>query len=154
MDYSEFLQTKYDYGADNGFEPIFMPSFLFDFQVALTDWAIRKGRAAIFADCGMGKTPMQLVWSDNVVRKTNKPVLILTPLAVTQQTLAEAEKFKIEAHRAIPGQSPTAIQVTNYERLHYFKRSAGICRSPAYSVRPFGCVTGSGFSPLLRNTKR
>jgi hypothetical protein len=119
-DYSDFLNSKQDYGASNGFDPLYMPDFLFDFQKALTEWAIRKGRAAIFADCGMGKTPMQLVWADNVVRKTGKPVLILTPLAVTQQTLNEAEKFGIEAHRAMPNKAPTAIQVTNYERLHYF----------------------------------
>lgn len=119
-DYAEFLNSKTDYGAADGFDPLWMPSFLFDFQAALTDWATRKGRAAIFADCGLGKTPMQLVWAENVIRKTGKPVLILTPLAVTQQTLTEAEKFGIEAHRAIPNSNPLAIQVTNYERLHYF----------------------------------
>lgn len=123
MDYGEFLERKTDYGADSGFEPLWMPDFLFDFQVSLTDWAIRKGRAAIFADCGMGKTPMQLVWAQNVVQKTNKPVLILTPLAVTGQTLEEAGKFDIEAHRAMRvwgDGAPTAIHVTNYEKLHYF----------------------------------
>lgn len=120
MDYNDFIRLKRDYGADSGFEPLFMPSYLFDFQVALTDWAIRKGRAAIFADCGLGKTPMQLVWAENVKQRVNKPVLILTPLAVSYQTLMEAEKFDIEAYRAIPGQKPKAIQVTNYEKLHYF----------------------------------
>jgi hypothetical protein len=120
MDYQEFLRHKTDYGADSGFDPVFMPSFLFDFQSALTDWAIRKGRAAIFADCGMGKTPMQLVWAQNVVQKTGKPVLILTPLAVSSQTLREAEKFGVEAQRAAPGTNPLTIQVTNYEKLHYF----------------------------------
>ena len=116
MDYERFLESKTDYGSASGFEPLWMPDFLFDFQGYLTDWAIRKGRAAIFADCGMGKTPMQLVWSENVVRKTNRPVLILTPLAVSGQTLDEAEKFGIEAYRANPKASnPTAVQVTNYE---------------------------------------
>ena len=95
MDYREFIQQKQQYGAASGFEPLWMPDFLFDFQVYLTDWAIRLGRAAIFADCGLGKSPMQLVWAQNVVQKTNKPVLILTPLAVTGQTLEEAEKFSI-----------------------------------------------------------
>lgn len=120
MDYSTFLSTKQDFGADSGFEPVFMPSFLFDFQVSLTDWAIRKGRAAIFADCGLGKTPIQLVWAQNVVQHTNKPVLILTPLSVSIQTLREASKFGIEAHRANPSISPIGIQVTNYEQLHKF----------------------------------
>lgn len=120
MDYPEFLQQKLDYGSETGFKPLWMPDFLFDFQEFLTDWAIRKGRSAIFADCGMGKTPMQLIWAENVVRKTNRPVLILTPLAVSGQTLEEAEKFGIEARRAAIGTSPTMIQVTNYEKLHYF----------------------------------
>ena len=56
--------------------PLWMPGFLFDFQSSLLDWSIRKGRDAIFADCGLGKTPMQLVWAENIVRKTNKPVLL------------------------------------------------------------------------------
>ena len=120
MNYSEFLQSKLDYGSESGFEPLWMPDFLFDFQEHLVEWAIRKGRAAIFADCGMGKTPMQLVWSQNVVQKANRPVLILTPLAVTGQTLEEAEKFGIEAHRAKPDKNPTAIQVINYEQLHKY----------------------------------
>ena len=98
-----------------------MPLFLFDFQVALVEWAIQKGRAAIFADCGLGKTPMQLVWAENVIRKENKPVLVLTPLAVSYQTLVEAEKFGIEAHRSTDGKVYPGINVTNYERLHYFK---------------------------------
>lgn len=120
MDYLDFLNAKLDHGAMSGFEPTFMPSFLFDFQVSLTDWAVRKGRAALFADCGLGKTPMQLVYAQNVVQHTNKPVLILTPLSVSIQTLREAEKFGIEAHRANPAVNPTAIQVTNYEQLHKF----------------------------------
>ena len=118
--YQDFLDRKAQLGQMSGFEPISLPSFLFDFQQALVDWALRKGRAAIYADCGLGKTPMQLVWADNVVRKTNRPVLILTPLAVSHQTIKEAEKFDIEATRCRTGTSPKGIVVTNYERLHYF----------------------------------
>ena len=58
MTYAEFLQAKTQGGADSGFDPVWMPSFLFDFQQELVDWAVRKGRAAIFADCGLGKTLM------------------------------------------------------------------------------------------------
>lgn len=118
-DYEKFLETKQDFGTLDGFKPIWLPDFLFDFQASLVEWAIRKGRAAIFADCGLGKTPMQLVWASNVLQHTNKPVLILTPLAVTSQTISEAEKFGIEAQRAEPGSQPKKIVVTNYERLHY-----------------------------------
>jgi hypothetical protein len=70
-DYLAFLDRKSQLGGDFGFEPHFMPGFLFDFQSYLVDWAVRKGRAALFADCGMGKTPMQLVWAQNVVEREN-----------------------------------------------------------------------------------
>lgn len=105
-----------------GFDPIEMPGFLFDFQKVIVEWALRKGRAAIFADCGLGKTPMQLVWADNVVRKTNKPVLILTPLAVSYQTVRESEKFGIEAHRWTDGGigHGARVVVANYERIDQF----------------------------------
>lgn len=119
--YAEFLERKQQRGADSGFEPLWMPDWLYDFQQSLTEWAIRKGRAALFADCGLGKTPMQLVWAVNCLRHTNKPTLILTPLAVSYQTVGEAAKFGIEAARCSDGKHKGGIVVTNYERLHYFK---------------------------------
>ena len=122
-DYARFLERKAQIGGNHGFSPVFVPDFLFDFQKALIEWAVLKGRAAIFADCGLGKTPMELVWSENIVRHTNKPVLILTPLAVSFQTIREAEKFGIEAKRSIYGKINSKIVVTNYERLHYFNPS-------------------------------
>ena len=119
-DYQQYLERKTQGGADSGFEPVWLPDFLFDFQTAMVDWAVRKGRAAIFADCGLGKTPMGLVWASNVVRKTGKPVLYLTPLAVGAQTIREAQKFGIDATLSREGSSAGHIVVTNYERLHYF----------------------------------
>lgn len=86
-DYQQFLNRKTHEGATHGFEPVWMPSQLFDFQVSLVTWAIEKGRAAIFADCGLGKTAMQLTWAENVAQYTGKPVLVLTPLAVAAQTI-------------------------------------------------------------------
>lgn len=83
--YARFIDTKTQGGADSGFAPVWMPDFLFDFQASLTEWAIRKGRAALFADCGLGKTPMGLVWAENVARFTGGRVLFLTPLAVGPQ---------------------------------------------------------------------
>lgn len=118
--YETFLDQKAQLGRMDGFQPLWMPEFLFGFQKSLVDWSLRKGRSAIFADCGLGKTPMQLVWAQNVVQKTNKPVLILTPLAVSHQTIAEAAKFGIEAHRSNTGANVRGIVVTNYERLHYY----------------------------------
>jgi len=122
-DYGEFLRQKSQGGADSGFAPVWMPDFLFDFQRELVEWAVRKGRAAIFADCGLGKTPMGLTWASNVARKTGKPVLYLTPLAVASQTVREAEKFGIEARQSKDGAHAGHIIVTNYERLHYFSSS-------------------------------
>jgi hypothetical protein len=120
LTYKEFIQNKLSFGADGGFAPIDIPDFLFDFQAFVTEQAIKKGRSAIFGDCGMGKTPMQLVWSDNMVRKSNKSVLILTPLAVSTQTLSEAQKFDIEAYLALNAKNGANIQIVNYEKLHHF----------------------------------
>mgnify|MGYP001571888401 CR=1 FL=1 len=119
-DYTTFLRQKTHTGADTGFKPVWMPDFLFDFQATKVEWAIRKGRAANVADCGLGKTPMGLVWASNVARKTGKPVLYLTPLAVGPQTIREAEKFGVEARQSRDGSSAGHVVVTNYERLHLF----------------------------------
>ena len=124
-DYAEFISRKEHLSGMHGFDPGSLPTFLFDFQVALVTWALRKGRGAILADCGLGKTPMQLVWADQVVRRTNKPVLIVTPLAVSAQTVEEAGKFGIDAVRSKDGaigQSPRIV-VTNYDSLHHFDAS-------------------------------
>lgn len=118
MDYGEFLDSKMQVGGDHGFDPISMPDSLFDFQRALIEWSLRKGRSAILADCGLGKTIMEMVWADNVSIHTGKPVLILTPLAVAQQFVHEGEKFGIDISRSIAGEIEGRIVVTNYERLH------------------------------------
>lgn len=123
MTYQEFIERKSQIGTFDGFEPVWMPDFLFDFQKDLVAWAIRKGRAALFEDCGLGKTPQQLVWAENIVRKTNGNVLILAPLAVAQQTVHEGEKFGIRVHHSRDGNHMDGITVTNYERLHYFSPS-------------------------------
>src|ERR1019366_2195865 len=101
--YREFISRKSQAAAMAGFKPIWLPDCLMDFQARMTEWAIRKGRAAWFEDCGLGKPLQELVWSENVVRKTNKPVLNLTPLAVSGQTILEGEKFGIECVRSRDG---------------------------------------------------
>lgn len=120
MTYNEFIEQKAQLNTNSGFNPVYMPDFLFDFQKYLLEWAVRKGRGAIFADCGMGKTPIQLAWAENITRKTNKRVLILTPLAVSHQTIGEGEKFGIECRHSHKGELFNGIVVTNYERLHFF----------------------------------
>jgi hypothetical protein len=118
--YADFLEANAQLGGMYGFNPIELPDFLFPFQSDLVEWALQKGRAAIFADCGLGKTPMQLVWADNVVRHSNGRVLIITPLAVSHQTIREGEKFGIEVRRSEDGIPHDGITVTNYERLERF----------------------------------
>jgi hypothetical protein len=118
--YADFLNRKIQLTNQHGFKPLWLPDFLRDFQASLTDWSIRKGRAAVLADCGLGKTPMGLVWSANVVRQTNKPVLIVAPLAVSHQFVREGEKFGIECRRSADGKKAGEITVTNYQRLHKF----------------------------------
>ena len=121
--YREFLKTKRLRRMDKGFDPLWIPDFLFDFQKHLCEWAVRTGRAGLFEDCGLGKTPQQLVWAENVVRKTNKRVLILTPLAVTRQTVREGKKFGIECTVSRDGKPKGKITVTNYEQLSKFDLS-------------------------------
>ena len=122
-DYSEFLARKSQCGGNAGFEPVWMPDFLFDVQQHVTAWSIRKGRALVAADCGLGKTPMELVWAENVVRKTGGRVLIPAPLAVSHQIVREAEKFGLDVERSSNGKFSRQIVVTNYERLHLFNPS-------------------------------
>jgi len=152
-DYQRFLAGKAQADHDSGFGPTFIPDWMFDFQASLVEWAVRKGRAAIFADCGLGKTPMQLVWAENVVRHTSRPVLILTPLAVGPQTVREAEKFGIEAVHCRDGKFGTAkIVVTNYERLHYFDDAdfAGCVCDESSILKNFDGVTKAAITEFMR----
>ena len=120
-EYEKFIEAKTQDGADSGFDPSWMPDKLFPFQVSLVEWAVKKGRCAIFADCGLGKTFMQLAWAENVARHTKGRVLILTPLAVAFQTVSEGEKIGVEVtHRRDGIEKADRIVVTNYERLKHF----------------------------------
>lgn len=151
-DYSSFLSAKAQCGSDSGFSPVWMPDFLFDFQKQLVEWAIRKGRSAMFADCGLGKTPMQLVWAENVVRKTNLPVLVLTPLAVAAQTVREAAKFGIEARRSAGDVTGAHILVTNYEKLHLFNPSdfGGVVCDESSAIKAFDGKRRAEVTEFLR----
>lgn len=151
--YTAFLERKSQTTRD-GFEAVYLPDFLFDFQKALVEWAVTQGRAAIFADCGLGKTPMQLVWAQNVVRQTNKPVLIATPLAVSYQTLREAEKFGIDCVRSVDGSIPRGAQivVTNYERVDRFSPQdfAGMVCDESSILKNFDGVRKAIITEFLR----
>lgn len=121
MEYEDFLKEKDIVDRRTGFEPTDINPMLYDFQAVITRWACRRGRAAIFADCGLGKTPMQLEWANQVYKHTGKPVLILAPLAVSKQTKREGEKFGVNV-QICESQIDiiNGINITNYEKLHKF----------------------------------
>lgn len=126
-DYHEFLSRKMVTAPASGFEvpEAEINSKLFRFQKAIVRWALRRGRAAIFADCGLGKTGMQLEWADHVYRRTLRPVLVLAPLAVAAQTQREGQKFSIPVH-VCRGQADVrpGVNIANYEMLEHFDPSA------------------------------
>jgi DNA modification methylase/superfamily II DNA or RNA helicase len=127
-DYAAFLADKQIVAGPVGIEnPPALNAALFPFQRDITEWALRRGRAAIFADCGLGKTLMQLEWARCVAATTQRPVLILAPLAVAEQTEAEAARFGIEA-RYVRQDGDDGILVSNYEMLEHFdvERFAGV----------------------------
>ena len=121
MNYDDFIKTKVKRVLPHGFEPQEIHAPLFDWQKHVTQWAIRQGRAALFEDCGLGKTLQQLEWARQVAEHTGEAVIILTPLAVAAQTLTEAHKFGIEARIVRqPEQVAPGINITNYEKLDLF----------------------------------
>jgi hypothetical protein len=125
MEYQDYIKQKELIFNPVGFEPIDkINPMLFPFQRDITIWALRKGRACMFEDCGLGKTPQQLEWSKHVSRKEKTPVLIVAPLAVSQQTKYEGVKFGIPVN-ICSSQSDVinGINITNYEKLHKFKGS-------------------------------
>jgi hypothetical protein len=118
--YADFLAAKSQISQPDGIRDADLPDWLFPFQRQLVGWVLGISRGAILADCGTGKTPMQLAWAGTVQAHTGKPVLIVTPLAVSFQTEVEAAKFGIDAATSRLGQIPAPITVTNYERLEHF----------------------------------
>lgn len=97
---------------------------LFPHQSALVAWALQRGRAAIFADTGLGKSRMQLSWADAVVKHTSGRVLILAPLAVAAQTVAEGSELGVNVTLCRTGSDVSdGVNITNYDRLHHFDAS-------------------------------
>lgn len=121
--YAEFLAHKMAVPESIGFSDVHgLPAFLKSHQRDIVTWALKRGRAAIFAGTGLGKTAMQLTWADAVRRDTGRPVLVLAPLAVAQQTVQEAAKFSIPdvAYAAHRDDIKSHIVVTNYDRIQNF----------------------------------
>lgn len=121
MEYNEFINSKRHSTGNYGFDPIWFPENAFDFQKFIIEKAVQKGRIGVFADTGLGKTLIQLSIANNIVQKTNKRVLILTPLAVAFQFIDEANRIGIDdIEYSKDGKFTKKIVICNYERLHYF----------------------------------
>lgn len=118
MSYQEFLEKKNIEFKGFGFDAVSVGDMLFPFQKDIVNWACKKGRSAIFADCGLGKTAMQLEWAKQVSQFGN--VLIVAPLAVSMQTIREGEKFGVEIQQSRNGDVNSKITITNYEMLSKF----------------------------------
>ncbi|MBK9526688.1 MAG: DEAD/DEAH box helicase family protein [Bacteroidetes bacterium] len=120
MEYNEFFRKEKHSIGNSGFEANYIPEIAFDFQKEIIERAVNKGRIAIFADTGLGKTLIQLAIAKNIIQHTNKKVLILTPLAVAFQFILEAEKMGIDdVEHSKYGEHTKKIIICNYERLHY-----------------------------------
>lgn len=126
-DYEAFLEAKAREAAPVGFEPntARYASDIKPFQDAIVSWGCRRGRGALFEGTGLGKTLQELTWAEQVNHETRLPVIAFTPLAVAEQTVAEAGKFNIDgvAYAADQDEARTPIVVTNYDRLHLFDPS-------------------------------
>ena len=121
MNYTDFLESKKHSSQNYGIDVNFLPDKMFDFQKYVSEYAIKKGRCAVFLDTGLGKTIIELTVAKNYITEFNKPVLIITPLAVAFQFIKEAEKFGIDdVMYSRDGKYNTKIVICNYERLDKF----------------------------------
>jgi DNA modification methylase len=156
MTYDDFIDSKVKTAQAAGFEPLPILAPLFDWQKSVVRWAVRQGRAALFEDCGLGKTLQQLEWARQVAEHTQSPVLILTPLAVAHQTAGEGKKFGISA-TVVDSQSDVSdsgIFITNYEKLEHFDPQffAGVVLDESSILKNFTGKTRIMLTQAFRNT--
>lgn len=159
MEYTEFLEKKRTSFIDSGFnvDEKDLNSNLFDFQRHIVKTALRKGKYAVFADCGLGKTLMQLEWANHVCKKTNKPVLILAPLAVGGQTIKEGLKFGIDIYKFTTNSNASTpdIFISNYEQLDNIDCSifAGVVLDESSILKNFEGKTKNDVIDKFTNTQ-
>ncbi len=144
MDYQEFIDSKQRKPKPMGFEvdKESLNPRLFQWQRDVVHWALKRGRAALFEETGHGKSFQQLVWSEQVHKHTNKPVIIHCPLGVRQQTEREAIKFGIDCKVAVVNDQSevvNGINLVNYEKLHHFDASlfAGVVLDESQILKAF-----------------
>lgn len=128
MNYNDFIESKRHMQNNHGINTNFIPDSMFDYQKHVLEYAVKKGRCAVFLDTGLGKTIIELSTAINYAKHTNKPVLIITPLAVAFQFVSEAKKFGMEeVEYSRDGKFKARIVVCNYERLDKFNHSDFDC---------------------------
>ncbi len=153
MTYQEFIESKKIHHIGSGFDVKSINPKLYDFQKDIVRWSLKKGKSAIFADCGLGKSPMQLEWAYHVNKHTGMPVLILAPLAVNKQTKREGDKFGIEVNLCeSQDEVINGINITNYEKLHKFEANkfGGIVLDESSILKSF---TGKYRTDIIENFK-
>ena len=153
--YHDFLKTKEIKSISAGFEPDEDNPKLFKWQSDIVRWALLKGRAAIFADCGLGKTPMQLQWASQVSRHEGKPVLICAPLAVATQTQKEGIKFDVPVTVCRnKDQVQPGVNITNYEMLDHFDAEifAGVVLDESSILKDATSATRKMLTEKFKNT--
>lgn len=125
MDYQRFIQKKALKIESVGFDVSSsqLIAEMFDHQSAITKWALKKGRAGVFADTGLGKSIMELAWARAIHEHTGNRVLIAAPLCVSGELIKEAEKFGISARYVREHEKDTGIKITNFEMLDNFKEA-------------------------------
>jgi hypothetical protein len=157
-DYKKFLETKQIIDQKSGFEISIdkLNPMLFDWQKVIVQWALARGRAALFEDCGLGKTPQQLEWAHQIFKKEKEPVLILAPLAVSNQTKGEGEKFNIPVNICVSDADViNGINITNYEKIHKFDPSKfiGIIADESSILKNFAGSTRNEIIDMFGKTK-
>lgn len=157
MSYNDFIAGKLSTVPSTGIADGFsLPGALFQHQSAMTAWALRRGRAAIFADTGLGKMRMELAWADVVAKHTRQPVMIHTPLAVASQIAAEASKIGIAAKVCREASDLTdGINIANYERLHKFDTSVfgGVVLDESGCIKHHDTKTFKALTDAYRDTQ-
>lgn len=156
--YKKFLKTKQIIDQKSGFNiPLSkLNPMLFDWQKAIVRWSIARGRAALFEDCGLGKTTQQLDWANQICKKEKEPILILAPLAVSEQTCREGQKFNIKVNLCKSQKDmKNGINITNYEKLHKFNpdKFVGIVLDESSILKNFTGATRNEIINAFQTTK-
>ena len=157
MTYAEFLQSKQCKVVSSGFEKPRenMNQYMFGWQKDIVCWALKKGRAALFEDCGLGKTLQQLEWAQSVCNYTERPVLIVAPLAVAEQTRREGEKFGYQVSVCrTQNDVLDGINITNYEMLSHFDASkfTGVVLDESSILKNFTSKTRTQIIEMFHDT--